>query len=85
MDIACFYCHLPIVFSILFKEVDKLVKERRVVLVLVSHDPVECRMLCQLVLALENGTTQDVGDWIDVLAAPKSELLRTYGKLFSKE
>jgi len=44
--------------------------------ILVTHDLSEARRLCPQVLTLEDGKIADIGSWENVLAAPRSSLLR---------
>ena len=62
----------------LFKEIARLVAERHITIVLVTHDPLEATALCSAVLALKDGQIEEAGMLNDLLRAPQSEMLTAF-------
>lgn len=67
---------------VLFGEIVKLCRSDTI-LIMVTHDLVESQMLCRKVMTIEAGQIKDKGKWSDVLKAPKSEILKSYGDFFN--
>jgi ABC-type Fe3+/spermidine/putrescine transport system ATPase subunit len=64
--------------SRLYDEIRRLCAELALTLVLVSHDPLEAAALCARAAVLEEGRVVEAGALRDLLAAPKSETLRSF-------
>jgi ABC-type Fe3+/spermidine/putrescine transport system ATPase subunit len=62
----------------LFKEIARLVAERHMTIVLVTHDPLEATALCSAALALKDGQIEEAGVLKDLLRAPRSEMLTAF-------
>ncbi|MBI3249285.1 MAG: ABC transporter ATP-binding protein [Deltaproteobacteria bacterium] len=64
--------------AVLLKEISVLAANRKLTIILVTHDPVEATALCRSVLILENGRVQEGGVLEDLLRIPQSETLRVF-------
>lgn len=62
----------------LLKEISALAANRKLTIILVTHDPVEATALCRSALVLENGCVQEDGVLEDLLRTPRSETLRVF-------
>jgi ABC-type Fe3+/spermidine/putrescine transport system ATPase subunit len=62
----------------LFKEIARLVAERSMTIVLVTHDPLEATALCSAVLVLKDGQVEEAGMLNDLLRTPRSEMLTAF-------
>ena len=62
----------------LLEEIAALATERRVTVVLVTHDPMEATSLCRSVMVLGEGHVEEAGALNDLLRAPQSELLAVF-------
>src|SRR5262249_12266433 len=62
----------------LLGEINALAAERKLTLVLVTHDPWEATTLCRSALVLGGGRVEESGAFAEVLRAPQSELLRVF-------
>ena len=62
----------------LFKEIARLVIERQMTIVLVTHDPLEATALCSAVLVLKDGQVEEAGTLNDLLGTSRSETLTAF-------
>ena len=62
----------------LYKQIRELCAMFDLSLILVAHDPLEARAVCQQAAVLEDGTIQETGALDALLANPKSITLRTF-------
>jgi len=62
----------------LIDEVRRLAEERRLTVLLVSHDPLEATPLCRAAVVLREGEVEESGPLAALLEAPRSELLRAF-------
>lgn len=62
----------------LIDEVRRLAEERRLTVLLVSHDPLEAAPLCRGAVVLRDGEVEESGPLAALLEAPRSELLRAF-------
>jgi ABC-type Fe3+/spermidine/putrescine transport system ATPase subunit len=62
----------------LLQEIAALATERKLTILLVTHDPVEAATLCRSVLVLGNGRVEEAGTLEDLLCAPQSETLKAF-------
>ena len=62
----------------LLEEIVTLANERTFTLVLVTHDPMEARTLCQRALVLEKGHLEEIGMFADLLRVPRSDTLKAF-------
>ncbi len=59
-------------------EIRRLCAERRVTIVMVTHDPMEATAMCSRGAVLEGGTIREEGDFRELLERPVSETLRAF-------
>ena len=59
----------------LLEEIRRIVTEKNISVVMVSHDPFEARSLCNQVMTLDEGKVLDFGTWEEVLKTPQSPIL----------
>lgn len=64
--------------AVLLKEISVLAANRKLTIILVTHDPVEATALCRSALILESGRVQEGGVLEDLLRVPQSETLRVF-------
>ena len=57
-----------------------LAQERRITMVLVTHDPIEASTLCGRAVVVEEGGVLEAGSWRDVLREPRSRILRLFAE-----
>jgi ABC-type sugar transport system ATPase subunit len=69
----------------LLQEIAVLTAERKLTIVLVTHDPIEATTLCHSVLVLGSGYVEEAGILSDLLRAPRSETLRIFRDHLWKE
>jgi ABC-type Fe3+/spermidine/putrescine transport system ATPase subunit len=62
----------------LLAEIANLAVERKLTIVLVTHDPREAIMLCRSALVLNQGRIEEAGLFTDLLLAPQSDLLKIF-------
>lgn len=62
----------------LLEEIATLASERKITIVLVTHDPTEATTLCRSALVLETGHVEETGTWEGLLGNPRSEMLRVF-------
>jgi len=62
----------------LLEEIANLVVERKLTIVLVTHDPKEALVLCRSALVLNQGRIEEAGLFTDLLNAPQSEILQIF-------
>lgn len=62
----------------LLREITVLAAERKLTVVLVTHDPREATTLCHSALVLRDGYMEEAGILADLLRAPRSETLRIF-------
>jgi ABC-type Fe3+/spermidine/putrescine transport system ATPase subunit len=62
----------------LFEEIERLVAGRKITVVLVSHDPLEAKALCQSAVVLKNGRVEEQGLLDELLSEPDSEILQVF-------
>ncbi|MCI0642808.1 MAG: ABC transporter ATP-binding protein [Gemmataceae bacterium] len=62
----------------LLEDIRSLAKERHFTVLLVCHDPMEAWTLCRFAVTLEQGKVRESGPLLELLASPKSELLRVF-------
>lgn len=62
----------------LLEEISALAAERRLTVLLVTHDPMEATTLCRSAIVLGNGRVEESGALADLLHAPQSEMLRVF-------
>lgn len=61
--------------SRLLKDIKTLASERKITIVLVTHDPLEAATLSHRAVVLSGGRTDEMGSWTDLLRRPRSEIL----------
>jgi iron(III) transport system ATP-binding protein len=64
--------------SRLLEEIAALAAQRKLTVLLVTHDPMEATILCRSAIVLDNGCVQESGVLADLLRAPQSEMLRVF-------
>jgi ABC-type Fe3+/spermidine/putrescine transport system ATPase subunit len=62
----------------LLQDIARLCDDKRISLVLVSHDPFEATRLCQSAVLLDKGRVEETGPLTDLLRHPRSAILRTF-------
>ncbi len=62
----------------LLEEIAALVAERRVTLLLVTHDPLEATTLCRSAIVLNNGRIEESGVLADLLRTSHSQMLKIF-------
>ena len=62
----------------LVEELRRLARDQRVTLVVVSHDPFDAVSLCEEAVVLERGALVEAGPLTQLIAEPRSELLRLF-------
>ena len=62
----------------LIEELRRLATDQAVTLVVVSHDPFDAMSLCEEAFVLERGRLQEAGPLAQLIAEPRSELLRLF-------
>jgi len=62
----------------LLEEITILARERKLTIVLVTHDPIEATTLCRSALVLSDGHIEESGPLDELLQAPQSELLGVF-------
>lgn len=68
----------------MFKEIARLVAERPMTIVLVTHDPLEATALCSAVLVLKDGQVEEAGMLNVLLRTPRSEILTAFRAQLSR-
>lgn len=70
----------------LLEDVARLVAERGITLVLVTHDLIEARRLCHAAVVLNRGVVEESGEFDKLMQRPKSEILKVFkASLSAKE
>ncbi len=64
----------------LFQQLIQLGQERKITLLLVTHDPWEAAILCQKVIVLDNGRIAEAGMLHEILRNPKTELMKLFAE-----
>ncbi len=64
-----------VIKSYLLKDIHDLASERKITIVLVSHDPIEATTLCRGAIVVHDGRIVEAGEWSDLLRNPRSKLL----------
>lgn len=67
----------------LFEEIAGLARACSLTLLLVSHDPLEAAALCKAVVVLERGRVVEAGCLVELLQAPRSEILAAFRRQMS--
>jgi ABC-type sulfate/molybdate transport systems ATPase subunit len=62
----------------LLEEIARLAVERKLTIVLVTHDPREALTLCRSALVLNQGRVEEAGLFPDLLHAPQSDLMKIF-------
>ena len=62
----------------LLEEISVLAGERKLTILLVTHDPLEATTLCRSAIVLDNGHIAESGVLVDLLRTPQSEMLRIF-------
>ena len=62
----------------IIEEIRRLCAERRVTIIMVTHDPMEATAMCPRGAVLEAGTIREEGDFRALLERPVSETLRAF-------
>lgn len=62
----------------LLEEIDRLAADQKITVVLVSHDPLDAKALCQSVVVLKEGQVEERGLLDELLREPESELLQVF-------
>jgi iron(III) transport system ATP-binding protein len=70
--------------SMLLHDFHELAVARETTVVLVTHDPWEAATLCRSAVVLERGRIVEAGPLTELLAAPRSDLLRVFRDEFSR-
>jgi iron(III) transport system ATP-binding protein len=69
-----------VIKSSLLNDISRLASEKKISLVLVSHDPAEARRLCKSIIVLSNGKIAEQGALSEVFRSPKSQILRLFNE-----
>jgi ABC-type Fe3+/spermidine/putrescine transport system ATPase subunit len=64
----------------LLQDIARLSEEKKITLVLVSHDPLEATRLCRSAVLLDKGKIEEMGNLTELLRVPRSEILRTFNE-----
>ena len=64
----------------LLQDIARLCGDKRISLILVSHDPFEATRLCQSAVLLDKGRVEETGPLTDLLRHPRSAILRTFNE-----
>lgn len=64
--------------SRLFQDIARLVRDRDLTILLVTHDPIEATTLCDRALVFEDGRITAAGPFSELLRDPRSELLQAF-------
>lgn len=62
----------------LLDEIGRLAADQTITVILVSHDPLEAKVLCQSVVVLQDGQVAEEGPLEELLREPRSELLQAF-------
>ncbi|MFQ5929227.1 MAG: ABC transporter ATP-binding protein [Acidobacteriota bacterium] len=62
----------------LLREISRLAADRKLTVILVSHDPVEATVMCRSAIVLAEGRVEESGVLTDLLKAPQSEMLKVF-------
>ncbi|MCI0560192.1 MAG: ATP-binding cassette domain-containing protein, partial [Nitrososphaera sp.] len=68
----------------LLEEISALAAERKLTVVLVTHDPLEAITLCRSAIVLNNGRVEESGSLADLLRTSQSEILKVFRNHFKR-
>lgn len=62
----------------LLEEIGNVAADQKLTVILVSHDPLEAKALCEFVVVLKEGQVEECGLLDELLRGPKSQLLQVF-------